>query len=142
MHTQHTKRTSFALLGAMAFSLAGLALSACQDDDPCDEGQVYKYAGCVPLPKATGGSTGSGGGSGDPEAGGGSGGAPTQAESQFGKACADATECGGDAPLCGAPQLPICTQILCLPGEMNEGACPADWMCISSGSNPSACVKF
>jgi hypothetical protein len=62
--------------------------------------------------------------------------------SSFGKTCASMADCGGDAPICGAPQLPMCTQIMCQAGEANAGACPADFTCLSTPGNPSVCLKM
>jgi hypothetical protein len=74
--------------------------------------------------------------------GGGAGGDTNTEASLFGKTCEVPADCGGDAPICAAPQLPICTQILCGVGEENEGACPAAWQCLSVPPNPSVCYKF
>lgn len=121
-------------LGAV-LAAASAALAACEDDSPCDPGQVYRNSACYPAPTATGGSTGN--------PGDGAAGETSGETSQFGKSCTSQDECGGDAPICGAPQLPMCTQINCAEGEANAGACPPDWMCISpGGSTPSACVKL
>lgn len=115
-------------------ALAPALLLGCRDDDPCDPGQVYKDSNCLPIPTGTGGSTAMPGS-------GGAGGTGSEA-SQFGKTCATADDCGGDAPVCGAPQLPICTQVLCAAGEANEGVCPPAWQCLTVAPNPSVCVNF
>lgn len=61
--------------------------------------------------------------------------------SDFGKSCTTASDCGGNAPICGAPQLPVCLNIMCSTGEVNAGICPATWTCFpAGGGNPSACV--
>jgi hypothetical protein len=61
----------------------------------------------------------------------------------FGKSCQAAADCaGGNASICGAPQLPICTQINCDSGEVNEGICPTGWQCLTIAPNPSVCLKM
>jgi hypothetical protein len=129
------RRLGFGLIGLLsAFALG--TLPSCHDDEPCDPGQEYLNSSCFPIKTGSGGSsTGTGGANG-------AGGDSTGETSQFGKTCATAQECAGDAPICAAPQLPVCTQINCAAGEENEGACPPDWTCLMIAPNPSACVKF
>lgn len=116
-------------------SLIGVATVGCDFDDVCGKGLVEDEMGFCRVPPT-------------PEAGASDGGADEGGEagapaaSSFGKTCASMAECGGDAPICAAPQLPYCTQISCEAGEANAGACPAGWQCIKSGSQPSACVKM
>jgi hypothetical protein len=144
----------------VASALGALALaSACKDDSPCEEGQRADLgASCYPV--AAAGRSGSAGSAGmgsagtsataddvDTDAGGDSAApAPEGVSAEVGQPCTDTTansDCGGDAPICAPlPAGPACTQILCLEGEPNAGACPADWPCLAIGANPSACLKF
>ena len=150
-----------------AASLWGVALVwlglSCKDDEPCDPGFVERGAtACYPV--ATGGSGGSPGGGGSagtpgtagttdvgdlPDAGDGGVAAPPAVEAEAGDPCTDDvafSDCGGAAPICadfmGATGK-RCTQIMCLPGEPNAGACPADAPCIPTGaSTPSVCFPM
>jgi hypothetical protein len=140
----------------LATALSALALAAgCKDDSPCDEGQTEVLGACYPA--AAAGTSGMAGGAGTsstagtggaPETdAGGDGGAPAEeASAEVGQPCTDTTgssDCGGNAPICAPlPAGPACTQVLCLDGEPNAGACPADWPCLAIGANPSACLKF
>jgi hypothetical protein len=107
-------------------------LGACWETDMCDPGQVVQDDLCYPappphVPKVDAGGTGDAS-------------APLDT---FGKACSAPGDCaGGNATICGAPQLPLCTQIDCLAGEANEGVCPAGWQCLTVPPNPSVCLKL
>lgn len=125
-------RISIALLAGASFVATG-----CRMDDPCDPGQELRNGFCFDV-EEEGGSAGQGG------AAGGAGSAGSGGESFFGKACKDnvnSSDCGGDAPVC-ADVVFYCTQIECADGETNEGACPADWTCLKTPGNPSACVDL
>jgi hypothetical protein len=146
--------------GILTVALGALALaSGCTDDSPCDDGQMPSLgASCYPAAAAGNAGTGNAGtgnaGMGNAgtaatevDAGGDSGeAAPAEASAVVGQPCTDTTansDCGGNAPICAPlPAGPACTQILCLDGEPNAGACPADWPCLAIGANPSACLKF
>jgi hypothetical protein len=136
--------------------LVSLALG-CKDDSPCDEGQEYLLAGCVPVAAAGSGGGGTGGtGSAGTQGGETDGGigtdtgtaAPAGVQAEVGDPCQDTTassDCGGNAPICAPlPSGTACTQILCLDGEPNAGACPADWTCLQARPmpDPSVCLKF
>lgn len=138
---------------ARTLCLSGLGVLSstvsCKDDSPCDPGEVYRNAGCYPA-APVGGSAGTGA-AGD-IAGGPSvevdSGAPAVFQAAVGDPCADttaSTDCGGDAPICAPlPSGTACTQILCLPGEANAGACPTDWKCLQARPlpDPSVCLKL
>ena len=120
-----------------------LSAAACDPDDPCDPGYYADHGLCVrnmapPRPAADGGAEGEDAGSGDTVF--------SNDDSDFGRPCEVQTDCGGKAPECGAPELPLCTAINCLQGESQ---CPADWICldISSWERPypyvkSICVQY
>ena len=46
----------------------------------------------------------------------------------FGTSCTSHSDCGGEAPVCGGPLLPVCTTINCL--DTGEDICPAPWTCV------------
>lgn len=106
----------------------------CEPDDPCDPGYYADHGACLRMapPKTDAGE------------------APGDAampfnESDFGYSCTSDADCGGSAPSCGAPRLPICTAINCLTGG---GRCPASWNCLDISTwtpDPkiqSVCVNF
>jgi hypothetical protein len=136
----------------LALALSALTLaSSCKDDSPCDEGQTEVLGACYPA--AAGGTNGAGGSaanagsSSTPETDAGAdGGAPAQGSAVVGQPCTDSvanSDCGGNAPICAPlPAGAVCTQILCLDGEPNAGACPVDWPCRVIGTNPSVCLNF
>ena len=114
--------------------------AACDPDDPCDPGYVADHGVCVrtmELPR-----TDADGGAGDAGADGGF----ANDDSDFGRPCEVMQDCGGKAPMCGAPMLPLCTAINCLQGESQ---CPGDWTCLDVSSWAQAypgveslCIKF
>ena len=135
----------FALLGALSL------LGACKDDSPCDPGQEIKGTGCFPI--AAGGSGGKsalpqagapdagGAGTDEPMAGASGIEPPGNPDAMFGTTCQTNADCGGPAPICATDPLFYCSQIECQDGEVNAGACPADWVCFKYLDNPSACVN-
>ncbi len=131
----------------LVVSLSVLFLTAgCWAKDPCGPGFViqpnYTCLAIVAPADAAPEATAPAGDAATATDGGSEGGAAeAAAQSQFGKTCAAMTDCGGDAPICGAPQLPYCTQIDCQPGEANAGACPADYTCFTAPGYPSACLR-
>lgn len=114
--------------------------TACDPDNPCDPGFYADHGVCVriiapPKPDADGGAEDAG-----------PGGGFANDDSDFGRPCEVQEDCGGRAPECGAPMLPLCTAVGCLQGQSQ---CPADWQCldISGWERPypevlSFCVKF
>jgi hypothetical protein len=132
-----TRRLGLALCGLSWLSVG------CKDASPCDEGQEERNAGCYPIPAANGGT----GGQSEADSGTGTDGAArVSAEPVVGQPCADpvgSSDCGGAAPICAPlPAGAVCTQISCLEGEINAGACPSDWPCRAIGNNPSVCLNF
>lgn len=144
-----------------ALWLTGMCLISlplgCKDDSPCDEGQEMQNGACVPVAAAGSAGTGGGGtGGGGTDAGIGTdtgrGGtatdAPAGVQTEVGDPCADTTassDCGGNAPICAPlPSGTVCTQILCLAGEVNAGACPVGWTCLQARPmpDPSVCLNF
>jgi hypothetical protein len=123
-----------ALLAAVS---CGLGLAACIPEDACDPGYIhdhgfcYKDAGLV-YPTVDGSSEDGGESPGNPNA-------------TFGTPCDSQDDCGGIAPVCGGPELPICTNINCLD---DRELCPSDWQCLDIkkyGQLPgidSVCVDF
>ena len=105
---------------------------ACDPDDPCDPGYYADHGACLmPPPKRE-------------DAGLVDGAVPFN-ESDFGYVCSSNADCGGSAPTCGAPQLPICTAVNCLAGATR---CPTGWNCLDISawtpdpSVQSVCVNF
>lgn len=115
-------------------------LFACDPEHPCDPGYRADHGVCLKESVAV-----------RPDADGGSDdGGPVPsfgaAEDVFGRTCEKASDCGGKAPVCGAPMLPLCTAVNCLEGDSE---CPDDWTCldVSSWERPvpeikSICVKL
>jgi hypothetical protein len=118
-----------------------LCVAACDPEHPCDPGYEADHGLCLlitgtPQPAADGGAEDAGPGGGD----------FANDDSDFGRPCEVQSDCGGKAPECGAPQLPLCTAINCLQGESE---CPSDWTCldISAWERPypyvkSICIKY
>lgn len=146
----HRRTVCFALVTLAAIAFA----PACMVDNPCGAG-LYETPGyrCAPLPAAPASDAGPGEGGAAvapdaPDADGGGGDAeasapvePASATSSFGKTCGAMTDCGGDAPICPAPQFPYCTQIHCEAGEANAGVCPTGFTCVRLPGYPSGCMK-
>jgi hypothetical protein len=98
------------------------ALAGCDPSDACDRGYYADHGFCylsdggfdwVSDAQTTDGEDG---------------GAPTQnPNAKFGTPCTLQSECGGTAPVCGGPMLPVCTQINCLD---DSTLCPDGWTCI------------
>lgn len=95
--------------------LVVLALGACNPSDRCDPGYTVDHAACVPNRPMN---------ADDGDAG------PKRFNddyTDFGLSCATSADCGGAAPFCAAPNLPVCTQLDCLG---NGKICPPDWLCM------------
>jgi hypothetical protein len=126
-------------LGRLCLLLCCCALWACDPEDACDKGYYADHGYCYVSDAQTDlmvvdGSDGDGGEPAhDPNA-------------TFGKPCSLQSDCGGIAPVCGGPMLPVCTNINCL--ETGKDTCPTGWTCVdvtkyapSPGVN-SACINF
>jgi hypothetical protein len=106
----------------LALLCASLLLLACDPEPGCDPGYIPDHGLCVlptkppPVDDADGGSEGAD--SGSPFA---------NDDSDFGRACEVQSDCGGNAPECAAPWLPLCTAVNCMQGTSQ---CPVDWMCV------------
>lgn len=116
--------------------LSVCGLFACDPEHPCDPGYKADHGLCL---RENGGS--------GPEADGGSEDAgPSDSsydnddESAFGRTCEKMSDCGGKAPICAAPMLPLCTAVNCMQGESK---CPGDWTCldVSTWDRPDTSVK-
>jgi hypothetical protein len=151
----NTNDNDSSVRAVLVAALSALVLaSGCKDDSPCDEGQTEVLGACYPA--AAAGTTGAAGAGGTSAGGGstsisesdagGEGGAPAQVSAEVGQPCTDtaaSSDCGGNAPVCAPlPAGAVCTQILCLEGEPNAGACPEGWPCTVIGANPSVCLNF
>ena len=136
--TMYKRRSStmsrfFCLAGAIC---SGLFAFGCWASNPCEPGDTIMMDSCYPAAAKPPAKTDAG-----PEVTG-DGSAPATKEASFGKTCAAASDCAAGSPICGAPQLPYCTQINCQDGEENAGACPSSgWQCLKVGNNPSVCLK-
>jgi hypothetical protein len=130
------------VLGLLTLLALLVAPPACKDQEPCDPGQESIGTGCFVV--ATGGS---GGGTSTDDGGAPSGGATDEPaignpDATFATPCHANAECGGDAPVCATEPLFYCTQLDCLDGEENAGACPDGWTCVHLPPKPSACVNL
>lgn len=107
----------------LAVAISCIALVACDPDDGCDPGYYADHGYCYLLDAGPEviffGDAGLESDGGviiqDPTA-------------TFGKPCQSQSECGGVAPVCGGPMLPICTTINCL--DTGEDTCPPGWLCV------------
>lgn len=119
----------------MLFLLLACGPWSCAPSDPCDPGYYADHGACLRMaPNKM-----------NEHDAGTSDAAAAFDESDFGYSCTTDADCGGSAPACGAPRLPICTAINCLNGQSR---CPTDWMCLDvSAWTPdpkiqSVCVKL
>jgi hypothetical protein len=94
-----------------------LGLAACDPSHPCDDGYYADHGMCLRIvaPAVDAGADQDGGP------------ARTNPNANFGDPCSSAAECGGKAPVCGAPMLPVCTLVNCLQDDI---PCPPDWNCL------------
>lgn len=101
---------------ALACVLWSCAIAACDPSDPCDPGYFEDHGYCYLL---------DGGFDWRDAALDEDGGADSNPNATFGSPCVKQSDCGGIAPICGGPMLPLCTQIQCLDTTL----CPAGWQC-------------
>jgi len=123
---------------AACLILAAAVATGCFVSDPCGSGLVEQPNGNCAAPAADASAPVAEAGVTAPDGAAAEASAPTT----FGKTCSAQIDCGGDAPICGAPYLTYCTQINCAVGEANANACPSGWTCVSTPGQPSACVKM
>jgi hypothetical protein len=124
-------------------------LCACEPSDPCDPGYKEVHGACFPIDGEEDASEPGDAEDGDDEDG---GSLMSDAEVEppgdpyegFGDECADEGDCP-EGLICGAPQLPMCTQVNCLD---EPSICPPDWTCVdTAGASPdpsvtSICLKI
>jgi hypothetical protein len=127
-----------------AIAILAAVITGCWDDHPCDPDQIVVANACLNAPSGGGGGGTGGGGSG---AGGVDAGAVTirdsaNDDSNFGKPCSTTADCSGDAPVCGQPYAPHCTQTQCGAGEANADVCPSGWQCLMIPGAPSVCSQL
>jgi hypothetical protein len=108
--------------------LALVAGSGCDPSDPCDPGYEEIHGACYKMQAPLDASTDASGpdeDGGDDEPDGEAPASPEDLYEFFGDNCSDESGCP-EALICGAPQLPMCTQVNCLD---DETLCPPDWTC-------------
>lgn len=111
----------FAIVSWFLSSLALLVVTSCADGEPCDPGQELVGNYCAA------GDDGDGMGGGPAE--------PAEPAEEFGRVCAEDSECGGAAPSCAkAPGSSdgICSVLGC-DSDPNAVVCPIGWSCFSLG---------
>jgi hypothetical protein len=126
---------------AFACALYCLGLAACDPKDPCDRGYRADHGFCYLVDAGFDWAN-------DAQVSENDSGAPlTNPDAMFGSPCVLQSDCGGVAPVCGGPMLPICTAVNCL--ETGTSTCPSGWQCIDvtkyNASGPgvtSVCIKF
>jgi hypothetical protein len=101
---------------ALFFVLGALALAACDPSNPCDPGYYSDHFFCLQIDASAGFMT-------DEDAGSDSG-----KNTAHGTPCSKQSDCGGEAPVCGAPQLPVCTSVECMVD--GKDTCPSGWTCL------------
>jgi hypothetical protein len=126
-------------------ALLSAGQSACDPSDPCDPGYHEVHGACYKDDEPRDASDDpSGGEDGGHEADAASPDSPEALYEFFGDDCSDESGCP-DALICGAPELPMCTQVNCLD---DESLCPPDWTCTDiSAFSPdpnvaSICLKM
>jgi hypothetical protein len=115
-------------------ALLALFALACDPGDPCDPGDYEEHGLCRAHPEPAM-DAGGDAASGDGEDGGSEADAepPADPYEGFGDECAAEGDCPDDL-ICGAPMLPMCTQVNCI-GD--ESICPPGWMCLDvTGLSP------
>ena len=144
------------LTPCFALLLGFVAAFGCKDEEPCDEDQDSIGTGCYAKPEpepepAEGGSPSVSEG-GAPSAAGGAmseggwpGGIepPGNPDAMFQSDCVSNKDCSEEAPICLIAPGPLyCSQIDCLEGEVNAGACPQGWVCFQlNAETRSACLN-
>ena len=125
-----------------ACALYCFGLAACDPNDPCDSGYFADHGYCYLLDAGFDWVS-------DAQVADEDGGLPSSnPNATFGLPCTLQSECGGKAPVCGGPMLPICTDINCM--DTGANICPSGWQCIDitkygTAAAPgvtSVCIKF
>jgi hypothetical protein len=106
-----TRRTALSLV------FVGLSLAACDPSDPCDPGYYSDHFFCLQIDASVGFLPDEDAGGPDPSK-----------NTAHGTPCSKPSDCGGEAPVCGAPQLPVCTTVECLVD--GKDMCPSGWTCL------------
>jgi hypothetical protein len=131
------------VLRAVIWVVLAIALSACDHEDPCDEGVSAGPGSCKPAPdddeKDSGKSKVDSGSEDEKDAGSDSG----ASEASLGKDCLDDGDCASDAPFCARmPGTPkgYCTIKDC---STADDKCPAGYKCFNLGiaAVPPFCMK-
>jgi hypothetical protein len=112
-------------------ALLTLTALACDPSDPCDSGDYEEHGACYPIrqeqPESDAGPVEDAGDAASDAAD-----EPPSYEG-FGEECTEAADCPNDL-ICGAPMLPVCTQVNCLD---EPSICPPDWTCFdTTGLSP------
>jgi hypothetical protein len=128
---------------AVAFStLAALAsvgvLAGCDPKHPCDKGYYADHGFCYLMDAGNDWYL-------DASIDGEDGGVvPQNPNAMYGSPCKLQSDCGGEAPVCGGPMLPLCTTINC-----ESAGCPVGWSCIDVSKYPgvapgviSVCIEI
>lgn len=106
-----------ARFAVLASVLSCLAITACDPSDACDRGYFADHGYCY-LSDA-------GFDWRDASEEDDAGALDNNPSAMFGTACVKQSDCGGVAPVCGGPMLPLCTQIQCI----GTSLCPTGWQC-------------
>jgi hypothetical protein len=120
-----------------------IGLAACDPGDACDRGYRADHGYCYLRDGGYDNLTDAQLGGGDNDSG-----EPTgNPNAKFGMSCTQQSDCGGIAPVCGGPMLPICTDINCL--ATGRDTCPTGWQCIdvtkymeSAAGVSSVCINL
>lgn len=121
----------------LGLALGCCLLWACDPEDACDEGYYADHGFCYVADAQTDLMV--------PDASADDSGVPmNDPNATFGKPCSVQSDCGGIAPVCGGPMLPVCTNINC----MDTNLCPTGWLCVDvtkyspAPGVTSACIQF
>lgn len=115
-----------------------VAIAGCDPKRPCDEGYFADHGFCYLVDAGTDWFV-------DGAVGLDDGGTVEQnPDATYGTPCKLQSDCGGVAPVCGGPMLPLCTTINC-----ESAGCPSGWSCIDVTKYPgvapgvmSVCIEI
>lgn len=133
-----TRAVAVRARAALMAALLSASFGGCDPSEPCDPGYYVEHGACYenPVVEDAGGDAqvdeDDDGGALSADA------APaTDPYEGFGEPCQEQSQCPGDL-VCGAPQLPMCTQVNCLD---DDSVCPPDWTCYDTmGASPDPSV--